>query len=72
MYIYNYIHILNNPYIDISKYIQILNNLSHDVKLIIDSEIQIKTMSIKYILCEGEAYVLATTKFNFTLVQIPF
>lgn len=55
MYIYNYIHILNNPYIDISKYIQILNNLSHDVKLIIDSEIQIKTMSIKYILCEGEA-----------------
>lgn len=39
-----------------SKYIQILNNLSHDEKLIIDSEIQTKAMS----------------KFNFTLLQIPF
>lgn len=30
-----------------SKYIQILNNSSHDEKLIIDSEIQTKAMSIK-------------------------
>lgn len=34
-----------------SKYIQILNNSSHDEKLIIDSEIQTKAMSIKNIIC---------------------
>lgn len=26
-------------------------------------------MSIKYILCEGEVFVLATTKLNFTLLR---
>lgn len=54
-----------------SKYIQIL---LHDKKLIIHSEIQTdhEAMSIKYILCEGKALVLAPTRFNFTLAQIPF
>lgn len=49
-----------------SKYIQIL---LHDKKLIIHSEIQTdhEAMSIKYILCEGKAWLLATTRFNVTL-----
>lgn len=45
-----------------SKYIHILDNLSHDEKLIIDSEIQTMTLSIKYSQCEREVLVLAATR----------
>lgn len=57
-----------------SKYIQTLNDISHDEKLKIDlsSELQTKAMPNLYFLCEAEALVLAATKLNFTLVQIPF
>lgn len=44
-----------------SKYIQVLNYLSHDEKLIINSEMQTKAMAIKYNLCEVEALVFTTT-----------
>lgn len=50
-----------------SKYIHILDNLSHDEKLIIDSEIQTMALSIKYSQCEKEVLVLAATRFNLIL-----
>lgn len=40
-----------------SKYIHILDNLSHDEKLIIDSQIPTKAMSIKCILCEADVLI---------------
>lgn len=40
-----------------SKYIHILDNLSHDEKLIIDSQIPTKATSIKYILCEADVLI---------------
>lgn len=48
---------IKHSYINMSKYIHILDNLSHDEKLIIDSQIPTKAMSIKYILSEADVLI---------------